>query len=714
MAGDRIKITEMPIAATLNGLRTYGVDENNADVQVPINLLKGNEGKSAYEAYLETTTEVPPKTEAEFNTILGSIGEITDEAELATIAANTAAANAQNVADTYATELANKVSKTGDETINGVKDFVSSPLVPTPTQNGEAANKAYADTKIAKVSITPDFGSDTEKVISQKGYTDDMKAWLPSSVYSDRVTADSGTIRDKSLLNAMYDDALNLLPNTDLWYNFECGIKTRVSGLNTYVTKVYDLSSNNRDATQATEASQPYLVSNINPANRLAIWGALGRILNYSQLAKLSTDKWSLEVIGKPLGNSPVCFTVGGGSVYVNHNLVNFNNSEEVGANQLHGEAIVGTCNRFILVAKGDGTLQYWRNGKLISTMGLATSIIFSNIYIENIELKSLRLFNKDLNKSEIEFLDAKMSAFYPQFEGVEIGNQVWEASNMMDITAPDGSVFSFEENSAIWASATFPAWCYPDNNEATGAVYGRLYNAYAVQKLTGSPIWRAPMSADYDQLSTFLGGNAVAGGKMKAEGLTYWLSPNTGATNESGFTALAGNYRSENGPFSSLLMNSTFATHDQAVWVTGFNYSDFDVATFNYKTNRGYAVRRLRRVPPGANIREITSGVFSFPITGGAFKDIAIPNMYKITGVKITSANALTNIVLEIRTSAGVLVQNIMSGKSHDGSGKTILYSSILYDAEAMLQDYIVRATAVGNGGAGMEIELIIEKIKV
>ena len=100
----------------------------------------------------------------------------------------------------------------------------------------------------------------------------------------------------------MYDDALNLLPNTDLWDNLECGIKTRVSGLNPYVTKVYDLSTNNRDATQATEASQPYLVSNINPANRLVIWG-LSRLLPLSSsVAKITTDKWTLAVNVKSLG----------------------------------------------------------------------------------------------------------------------------------------------------------------------------------------------------------------------------------------------------------------------------------------------------------------------------------------------------------------------------------------------------------------------------
>ena len=225
-------------------------------------------------------------------------------------------------------------------------------------------------------------------------------------------------------------------------------------------------------------------------------------------------------------------------------------------------------------------------------------------------------------------------------------------------------------------------------------------------------------MSADYDQLSTFLGGNAMSGGRLKAEGLTYWSSPNVGGTNESGFSALPGGERLSNGDFRFLLATANFIPLSNGVVaakVISYSYSNYsNLFTDLHDIKYGATFRRLRRIPPGALIREITSGVFTANITDGTFRDIAVPNMYRITGVKVTSANALTNINLEVRTSAGVLVQTIMSGKSHAGGGKTILYSSILYDAEAMLQDYIVRATAVGNGGTGMEIELIIEKIKV
>ena len=61
---------------------------------------------------------------------------------------------------------------------------------------------------------------------------------------------------------------------------------------------------------------------------------------------------------------------------------------------------------------------------------------------------------------------------------------------------------------------------------------------------------WRVPTASDLTTLSTFLGGNSVAGGKMKATGLDYWNSPNTGADNSSGFSAIPNGYRLSNGGF--------------------------------------------------------------------------------------------------------------------------------------------------------------------
>lgn len=101
-------------------------------------------------------------------------------------------------------------------------------------------------------------------------------------------------------------------------------------------------------------------------------------------------------------------------------------------------------------------------------------------------------------------------------------------------------------------------AWCYYNNDPDNGAIYGKLYNWYAAKLLdldmqTAGFGWRVPTSAQFTTLANYLGGASVAGGKMKMTGVDYWDSPNTGATNESGFTALPSGYRSTIGSFLTL-----------------------------------------------------------------------------------------------------------------------------------------------------------------
>src|SRR5205085_6409714 len=98
-----------------------------------------------------------------------------------------------------------------------------------------------------------------------------------------------------------------------------------------------------------------------------------------------------------------------------------------------------------------------------------------------------------------------------------------------------------------IWASLTTGAYCYYNNDSTTyAATYGKLYNWYAVNDPRGlAPLgWHIPSDAEWTTLENCLGGSSVAGGAMKETGITYWLSPNTSATNSSGFTGLPGGYR--------------------------------------------------------------------------------------------------------------------------------------------------------------------------
>ncbi|MFZ1783952.1 MAG: fibrobacter succinogenes major paralogous domain-containing protein [Ferruginibacter sp.] len=135
----------------------------------------------------------------------------------------------------------------------------------------------------------------------------------------------------------------------------------------------------------------------------------------------------------------------------------------------------------------------------------------------------------------------------------VTICTQVWMLNNLAVTTYRNGDPIPQVTDPAAWVALTTGAWCYYNNDPAMGAIYGKLYNWHAVNDPRGlAPTgWHVPTDAEFVTLSTCLGGFTGAGGKMKEIGTTHWLTPNTGATNSSGFTGLPGGVRAENGgPF--------------------------------------------------------------------------------------------------------------------------------------------------------------------
>jgi len=97
----------------------------------------------------------------------------------------------------------------------------------------------------------------------------------------------------------------------------------------------------------------------------------------------------------------------------------------------------------------------------------------------------------------------------------------------------------------------TTGAYCIYRNNASNANTYGNLYNWYAVNdnRYIAPSGWHVPTDAEWTTLTIFLGGDMVSG-KLKEAGTTHWASPNTAATNETGFTALPGGYRDDLGFF--------------------------------------------------------------------------------------------------------------------------------------------------------------------
>lgn len=106
------------------------------------------------------------------------------------------------------------------------------------------------------------------------------------------------------------------------------------------------------------------------------------------------------------------------------------------------------------------------------------------------------------------------------------------------------------------WINDTTGAYCWYNNDIANKAIYGGLYNWHAVDNAHGlAPTgWRVPSNDDWSILVTFLGGDMVAGGKLKEIGTTHWDTPNTGATDEYGFLGLPEGIREwADGDFSGI-----------------------------------------------------------------------------------------------------------------------------------------------------------------
>ena len=125
------------------------------------------------------------------------------------------------------------------------------------------------------------------------------------------------------------------------------------------------------------------------------------------------------------------------------------------------------------------------------------------------------------------------------------ICGQVWMQNNLDVTHYRNGDIIPQVTDSTQWANLTTGAWCYYNNDPANGAVYGKLYNWYAVNDPRGlAPQgWHIPNNNEWSDLINCLGGQAIAGGKMKEAGTVHWANPNTGATNSSGFLGLPGGY---------------------------------------------------------------------------------------------------------------------------------------------------------------------------
>ena len=182
-------------------------------------------------------------------------------------------------------------------------------------------------------------------------------------------------------------------------------------------------------------------------------------------------------------------------------------------------------------------------------------------------------------------------------------------AKNLDVTTYRDGTPIPQVTDIAQWTNTTSGAWCYYSNTTANGTTYGKLYNWFAVNgDINGDGIkdkelaplgWHIPTEAEWNALSECLGGNPVAGGAMKEAGTTHWITPNTGATNSSGFTGLPGGFRNSAGSFEILgykgyWWSATASSTTNAV-LRFLDYSNTILTAGSDDKNHGFSVRCIK-----------------------------------------------------------------------------------------------------------------------
>jgi uncharacterized protein (TIGR02145 family) len=189
----------------------------------------------------------------------------------------------------------------------------------------------------------------------------------------------------------------------------------------------------------------------------------------------------------------------------------------------------------------------------------------------------------------------------------VTISNQIWSKQNLTVSQYRNGDPIPNVTDPTQWVNLSSGAWCWYNNDSINYAQYGKLYNWYAVNDPRGlAPLgWHVSTDAEWTTLTDFLGGESVAGGKLKITGTQYWESPNTGATNITDFSALPGGLRGGSftgGSFQfSIGRNGawwTSTSSDQAnewIWIRTMRWDQNSVYRTVNDKNSGYSVRLVK-----------------------------------------------------------------------------------------------------------------------
>ncbi len=210
-------------------------------------------------------------------------------------------------------------------------------------------------------------------------------------------------------------------------------------------------------------------------------------------------------------------------------------------------------------------------------------------------ESLSNAVFNPDLTYGSLIDIDGN------SYRTIKIGTQTWMAENLRTTKYRNGDPIPVVSTNSAWVSLNTDAYCNYENtsDDIKIATMGRLYNWFAItdSRNIAPAGWHVATDAEWSSLTNFLGTEGNAGGKLKERGNKHWNSPNTSATNSSGFTALPGGRREYD---TGLFINDTYdgfwwtssAYNPDYSWYRYLHYSDAGIFRANFHKQYGFSVR--------------------------------------------------------------------------------------------------------------------------
>lgn len=296
-------------------------------------------------------------------------------------------------------------------------------------------------------------------------------AWLAYyNTYATRITDDSGTVQNSTISKTIYKMLTDndLYDNTKLLLTPEGGIKTRTSGVNTFVPKAYDFSgeATPNDATQTTEASQPHLSGNIAPNEFQSLKNVNNgtRYASFPQIAFTSTEKWSLTIVAKWFGDdltsypykpligrisassSVVFIAYGGFSMYYRNESGGTAALWTTGSTSLR---LIGKAKVFTFVANGSGLLSLYVDGSFVSSASIDTDMVFDTLVAARAVANSRfcgatyyqRIQSGEMTAPQVLAEYTALRSLIPEVESVTIGTQTWATSNLEMVVTPQGNM---------------------------------------------------------------------------------------------------------------------------------------------------------------------------------------------------------------------------------------------------------------------------------